>query len=201
MIYSLRGKIVHYDAAGLAVECAGVAYYCQASLHTLSQVAAPDNEVLLYTHMNIRQDAVDLFAFADKEELHCFRMLIGVSGVGPKAALAILSVLPPQTFALSVAAGDVAAIIRAQGIGKKLAQRIVLELKDKVSGSDLMPGAADGVPAVNTALDTGNAGEAISALVVLGYSQTDAASVVAKLDAGMPVEEMIKVGLRALAGQ
>lgn len=200
MLYSLRGRIVHYDANSVAVECGGVAYYCLTTMSTLSQVAAPENEVLLYTHLSIRQDAVDLFAFADKAELNCFRMLIGVSGVGPKAALAILSVLTPEQFALSVASGDTLSITRAQGVGKKLAQRIVLELKDRVSASDLS-GEGAKAPAANVMLDSGNAGEAIAALVVLGYSQSEAASAVSKLAPEAPVEDMIKAGLKALAGK
>lgn len=200
MLYSLRGRIVHYDANSVAVECGGVAYYCLTTMSTLSQVAAPENEVLLYTHLSIRQDAVDLFAFADKAELNCFRMLIGVSGVGPKAALAILSVLTPEQFALSVASGDTLSITRAQGVGKKLAQRIVLELKDRVSASDLS-GEGAKAPAANVMLDSGNAGEAIAALVVLGYSQSEAASAVSKLVPETPVEDMIKAGLKALAGK
>lgn len=200
MIYSLRGTLVHYDTAGLAIECGGVAYYCQTTLATLSKVASIGKEVTVFTYLNLRQDAIDLFGFADTSELNCFKMLIGVSGVGPKAALSILSVLSPERFALCVASGDDKSITAAQGVGKKLAQRIVLELKDKVSGAAVAGGFAD-LPAANLSLDTGNAGEAISALVVLGYNQSDAASVVSKMDAGMPVEEMIKAGLKALAGK
>lgn len=200
MLYSLRGTVVHYDTQSIAVECGGVAYYCLTTLTTLSQVASPDNEVLLYTHMNVRQDAVDLFAFADRAELNCFRMLTSVSGVGPKAALAILSVLTPERLALSIASGDTASIMQAQGVGKKLAQRIALELKDKVGGAELT-GSFGGDIAPNIRLDAGNVTEAISALVVLGYSQSDAAAVVSKLDESMPVEDMIKAGLKALAGK
>lgn len=197
MLYSLRGTIVHYDATSLAIECGGVAYYCLTTLSTLSQVAAPGNEALLYTHLNFRQDAVDLFAFADQTELRCFRMLIGVSGVGPKAALAILSALTPDQFVLSVASGDVVAITRAQGVGKKLAQRIVLELKDKV-GAITTDGDFD-VP-TETDFTSGNTGEAIAALAALGYSQSEAASAIARLDQSLPVEELVKGGLKALAG-
>lgn len=200
MLYSLRGTLVHYDAAGFAVECGGVAYYCQSTLSTLSRIAEPGVEVLVYTHMHFQQDAVALYGFATLEELSCFRMLIGVSGVGPRAALSILSVMTPEQFALCVASEDYKAITRAQGVGPKLAKRIVLELKDKVGASDLS-GVFTEAPLANLSLNTGNAGEAISALVVLGYSQSDAASAVSRLDADMPVEEMIKAGLKALAGK
>lgn len=200
MLYSLRGTLVHYDPNSIAVECAGVAYSCQTTMSTLSKVATLGKEVLVYTYMHFRQDAVDLFAFADKGEMNCFKMLIGVSGVGPKAALSILSVLSPERFALCVASADHKSITAAQGVGPKLAQRIILELKDKVSSADISGGFADAA-AANISLGTGNAGEAISALVVLGYNQSDAASAVSKMDADTPVEEMIKAGLKALSGR
>lgn len=199
MFYSLRGTLVHYDTTSMVIECGGVAYMCQTTLSTLSKLAAVGKEVLVYTYMYMRQDAVDLFGFADKGELSCFKMLIGVTGVGPKAGLAILSAMSPERFALCVASGDYKSITAAQGVGNKLAQRIVLELRDKVKNSDVVKGVSD-LPA-NVNLDVGNAGEAISALVVLGYAQADAASVVARLDASLPVEEMIKAGLKALAGK
>jgi Holliday junction DNA helicase RuvA len=199
VIYSLRGKLVHYDTQGIAVECGGVAYYCQTTISTLSQIAEPGAEVHVYTHMHFQQDAVGLFAFADERELGCFRMLIGVSGVGPKAALSILSAMTPDRFALAVAAEDYKSITAAQGIGPKLAKRILLELKDKVAGASLGSAFADS-PVANLNINAGNAGEAISALVVLGYGQSEAAAVIAKMDASTPVEEMIKAGLKALAG-
>lgn len=201
MLYSLRGILVHYDTNSIAVECGGVAYYCQTTMSTLSKVASLGKEVLVYTYLSIRQDNVDLFAFADQTELNCFKMLITVSGVGPKAALSILSVLSPERFALCVAAGDYKSITAAQGVGPKLAQRIVLELKDKVSNAAVAGGLADSMAGPNLNLDAGNAGEAISALVVLGYNQADAASAVSKMDAALSVEEMIKLGLKALAGR
>lgn len=200
MIYSLRGELVHFDSNSISVECGGVAYYCQTSYSTLSQIASLGSRVLVYTHMHIRQDALDLFAFADLGELACFRMLIGVSGVGPKAALSILSCMTPERFALCVASGDYKSITAAQGVGTKLAQRIVLELRDKVSKESAGKGFAAGA-ALNVGLGAGNASEAVSALVVLGYAQADAASAVAALDPETPVEEMIKAGLKKLAAK
>lgn len=199
MLYSLRGKLVHYDANSIAVECGGVAYYCQTTFSTLSQIAAPGTEVLVYTYMHLRQDALDLFAFADLGELNCFKMLIGVSGVGPKAALSILSCMTPERFALCVASGDYKSITAAPGVGTKLAQRIVLELRDKVSKESTAKGFA--APPVNVGIGGGNINEAVSALVVLGYTQADAAAAVAAFDAELPVEEIIKRGLKALASR
>lgn len=200
MLYSLRGELVHFDSNSIAVECGGVAYYCQTSYSTLSQIASLGSQVQVYTHMHIRQDALDLFAFADLGELACFRMLIGVTGVGPKAALAILSCMTPERFALCVASGDYKSITAAQGVGTKLAQRIVLELKDKVSKESVSKGFSAGVVA-NIGVGAGNAAEAVSALVVLGYAQADAAAAVATLDPETPVEEMIKAGLKKLAAR
>ena len=198
MIYSLRGKIVHYDAAGFAIECGGVAYYCQASLSTITQIADIGDEILVYTHMNVRENAVDLFGFADKEELSCYKMVTSVSGVGPKAALAILSQMSPERFALCVASGDYKSITVAQGVGTKIAQRIVLELKDKVNNSIVAQGVTQGYagPAVAAG---GNMAEAVNALLVLGYSQAEAASAVGYLPGDLSVEEMIKAGLKTLA--
>lgn len=201
MFYSLRGELVYFDQHSIAVECGGVAYYCQTTYSTLSQIASLGAQVRVFTHMNVRQDAVDLFAFADQGELACFRMLTGVSGVGPKAGLAILSCMTPERFALCVASGDYKSITQAQGVGPKLAQRIVLELRDKVSKESVTKGFGDAGAIANVNLGAGNASEAVSALVVLGYAQADAASAVARLDPETPVEEMIKAGLRALASK
>lgn len=199
MLYSLRGELVHFDANSIAVECGGVAYYCQTTYSTLSQIASLGAKVLVYTYMHIRQDALDLFAFADLSELNCFKMLIGVSGVGPKAALAILSCMTPERFALCIASGDYKSITAAQGVGTKLAQRLVLELRDKVSKDAVTKGFSGGGAVAGLNISGGNAGEAVSALVVLGYAQADAASEIAKLAPETPVEEMIKAGLKALA--
>jgi Holliday junction DNA helicase RuvA len=198
MFYSLRGTVVYYDAASVAVECGGVAYHCQTSLTTITAVGVVGAETLLYTYLHVREGAIDLFGFADREELSCFKMLLGVTGVGPKAALAILSQMSPERFALTVASGDYKFLTVAQGVGGKLAQRIVLELKDKVSGAAVAKGM--GQPMGNIAIGAGNMSEAISAFVVLGYNQSEAAAAIAAQSQDAPVDELIKAGLRALAG-
>ena len=199
MIYSLRGTIVHYDAAGFAIDCGGVAYYCQARLSTITQIADLGSDVLVYTHMNVRENAVDLFGFADKEELACYKMLTGVTGVGPKAALAILSQMSPERFALCVASGDYKSITVAQGVGNKIAQRIVLELKDKVDSTAVAQGVGQGSSGGGAVVGSGNMAEAVSALMVLGYSQAEAASSIGYLSGDLSVEDMIKAGLKSLA--
>ena len=199
MLYSLTGPLLAQDAGGIAVECAGVAYYCQTTISTMMKLGELGSEVKVYTYLNVREGAIDLFAFADREELACFRMLIGVSGVGPKVALAILSQMPPEQLVLCVAAGDYKYLTVAQGVGAKLAQRITLELKDKVQVSDFSPASST----VNTrvAASSGNVGEAISALVALGYSQSEAAAVIGAMPPQTPVEELVKAGLRGLASR
>ena len=154
---------------------------------------------MLYTYLHISENAAELFGFRDQNELSCFKMLISVTRVGPKAALSVLSSVTPERFALCVASGDAKTISKAPGIGLKTAQRIILELKDKMSKEAAASGFSDAaLPVVE---DSSNAGEAIAALVVLGYAQSEAASVITRLDPAMSVEDMIKAGLRALAMQ
>jgi Holliday junction DNA helicase RuvA len=196
MIYSLSGKLILKEPGAIVVECGGVGFRCAASVFTVQQLPQLGEQVTVFTHLAVREDAMDLFAFGDQEELLCFKRLISVSGVGPKVALAILSDIPPAKFNLYVVSGDVKAITKANGVGPKLAQRIVLELKDKVeldgaSAADL-PGGV-GVPSSG-----GAQGEAISALVALGYTQAEAATAVAHLDPALSVEDMIRGALRQM---
>ncbi|MBQ2812810.1 MAG: Holliday junction branch migration protein RuvA, partial [Clostridia bacterium] len=121
MFYSLTGTVVHTDETSVALSCGGVAFRCYTSFNTLRKIASTGETVTLYTYLAVREDALDLFGFADTDELDCFKILIGVSGVGPKAGLAILSQLTPDKLALAVASGDVKAITAAQGVGPKIA--------------------------------------------------------------------------------
>ena len=200
MIYSLRGKLTHVEPNLAVVECGGVGYAVRTSSATVSRLPRLGSEVTMYTYLNVSETGIDLFGFADDGELSCFKMLIGVTRVGPKAALSILSTVTPERFALCVASGDAKTIAGAPGIGAKTAQRILLELKDKISKDQIAGGFADAVD-FTMPTEASNAGEAISALTVLGYSQSEAASVIMKLDQSLSVEDMIKAGLRALAGR
>ena len=196
MIYSLSGKLIVKEPSAIVVECGGVGFRCAASVFTVQQLPAVGEQVTVFTHLAVREDAMDLFAFGDQEELTCFKRLISVSGVGPKVALAILSDIPPAKFNLYVVTGDVKAITKANGVGPKLAQRIVLELKDKV---DLNENTAADLPGGITAPASGGAqGEAISALVSLGYTQAEAATAVAKLDPTLGVEDLIRGALKQM---
>ena len=198
MIYSLRGKLAHKEAGLAVVECGGVGYACRTTYTTLSQLES-GSEVFLYTYMSVREDAVELFGFARQQELNCFKQLISVSGVGPKAALSILSDTTPEKFAVTVATGDHKAFTKTKGIGPKLAQRIVLELKDKISKEQLSVSGSEVFSAAAVDIGSGNVGEAVSALVVLGYSQTEAVTAVSKLDSTLPVEELIRQALKQMA--
>ena len=199
MFYSITGKVVAIEETFAAIECSGIAFQCMTTLNTLSKIAKTGETVTLYTYLNVREDAMDLFGFYTQQELACFKQLISVSGVGPKAALAVLSQLSPDKLALCVASGDVKSITQAQGIGPKIAQRIVLELKDKLSKSlSSEDFSAAEAFAVSSAPSNSNLSEAVEALVMLGYSRSEAASAISKLDNKLPAEELIRLALKAL---
>ena len=199
MFYSITGKVVAIEESFAAVECSGIAFQCMTTLNTLSKIAKTGDTVTLYTYLNVREDAMDLFGFYTQQELACFKQLISVSGVGPKAALAVLSQLSPDKLALCVASGDVKSITQAQGVGPKIAQRIVLELKDKLSKSlSSEDFSAAEAFAVSSAPSNSNLSEAVEALVMLGYSRSEAASAISKLDNKLPAEELIRLALKAL---
>ncbi len=197
MIYSVRGKLVHADPKRAVIECGGVGLACHITLQTARQLPAVGSEAMLYTMMNVREDAIELFGFAEQKELASFKLLTGVSGVGPKVGLAILSELTPERVALAVAAGDYKALTKAPGVGPKLAQRVVLELKDKCAlptgnGGIEMPAEAGPVSAA------GNAAEAVNALTMLGFTSGEAAMAVGKLDSALPVEALVRQALKSL---
>ena len=189
MIYSLTGKVIHTDVSGAAVQCGGVAFYCAASMNTLRHIAVGE-ETTLFTYLSVREDAMDLFGFYDRQEMQCFKLLIGVTGVGPKAALAILSALTPEQLALCVASGDVKSITRAQGV--------VLELKDKFK-SEVPSAVGADTAAAGVSSASQNCEEAVSALEMLGYSRSEASVAVGRLDSALPAEELIRMALRALS--
>lgn len=198
MFYSLTGNVVYKGLTEFAVECGGVAFRLQSSFATLSEVI-PYEQITVYTYLNVREDALDLFGFKTEYELDWFKMLITVNGVGPKAALAILSELSPDKLALCISASDAKAITKAQGVGPKLAQRIILDLKDKVKGITPVSDTSADISAVSATADMPNTSEAIAALTMLGYTQSDAAVAVSKLDSSLSVENLIKGALKILS--
>ena len=198
MFYSLRGKLINVDNLSIAVECGGVGYKCNITQNTLNELPAVGEEVFVYTHLNVREDAMELFGFSKLNELNCFRLLTSVSGVGARVGVAILSTLSPEQVAMAIASNDSKVLTMAPGVGNKLAQRIILELKDKVENSQ----AALQIGQNSfTKMTKGNAVAAINALSVLGYSQSEAAAAVAKFDENMKVEELIKNALKSMAGR
>lgn len=197
MIYSVNGKVIHLEQNLVVIECAGVGYGCRTTAYTVSQLTVGENAKLL-TLLNVREDAVELFGFSDAAELNCFKMLLSVNGVGPKAALSILSDLSPQGFALCVAGGDSKALTRSPGIGKKIADRIILELKDKLAKQT--EGITELPVRPTASIPTSNAAaEAVAALVVLGFSNTQAQGAVAGLSPELPVSELVKEALKKLS--
>ncbi|MBE6837168.1 MAG: Holliday junction branch migration protein RuvA [Ruminococcus sp.] len=199
MIYSVRGKVIHLEQELAVVECGGVGYACRTTLNTVGKIQNSKDEVTLYTVLHVREDAVELFGFATNDELNCFKLLTSVSGVGPKNALCILSTMTPQAFALAVATEDAKTITKAKGVGPKLAQRIVLELKDKLQKDIAVTGGIEIPDMIDAKGGVSNIGEAISALTVLGYTQPEAAKALSGADATMEVEELIKYALKRFA--
>ena len=200
MIYCLNGKLIKKTLDMVVISCAGVGYQVLVPASVAAALPAVGGETMLYTMMNVTETDVTLFGFATEEQQTCFKMLTAVSGVGPKVGLAILNVLSPERIALAVSAGDHKAFTAANGVGPKLAQRITLELKDKV-GKGLAEGLSLGdVGGMGAPAAAGGAlSQAIAALTSLGYSAGEAAAAVAKLDESLPVEEMIKLALRGMA--
>lgn len=195
MIYSVRGELIAAEAGLAVVECAGVGYACRTTANTLAQIRGK-SEVFLYTYLHITENAVDLFGFADSAELSCFKQLISVSGVGPKAALSILSDITPSELALCIATGDSKTLTKSPGIGNKIAQKIVFELKDKIAKEQ-------GFSSVELAsvpqLGKNNVSEAMEALAVLGFAPAQINSALMGADPESTVEDLIKFGLKNLA--
>ena len=202
MIYCLTGKIVKKNMNAVVLRGGGVGYYAQCPASVAGALPGVGKEATIYTVMSVTENDVSLYGFATEQQQACFEMLTAVSGVGPKVGLAILSVMEPDRVALAISAGDHKAFKAASGVGPKLAQRIVLELKDKVA-----KGFVDGISledvagaSADTQASQGSS-QAIAALVSLGYSQSEAALAVSKIDAALPVEEIIKLALRSMAGR
>ena len=199
MIHSLTGKVIEKSLDEVVISCGGVGFLVAVPQTAQGSIAPVGEETTLYTYLNVKEDALDLYGFATKAEQRAFKILTTVSGVGPKAGLAILSALSPDRIALAVSSGDYKAFTAAQGVGPKLAQRIVLELKGKFSDTTLQGVSIEDVSRT-ASVSTGNVSQAISALVALGYTQSQAAVAISKLDADLDVQSLIKQALRLIAG-
>lgn len=215
MIETLFGQILEVDAVNCVaiIECCGVGYRVTVTANTLSKLPSPvyspdgsiepGNPVRIYTHMSVKEDSVDLYGFYNREELDMFRLLIGVSGVGPKAAMSILSLLPPKKLALVISAEDTKSISRAPGVGAKTAARVVLELKDKIkkkfpqyeSDNIVQPDNNESASPIEKSTKLSDARDA---LTVLGYSRSEVAAAMKNIDTTKSLEEIIKTALAAL---
>ncbi|MDD6490441.1 MAG: Holliday junction branch migration protein RuvA [Clostridia bacterium] len=197
MIYSLNGTIIHKAPNTVVIECGGVGYKCLTTMNTQRTLSNIGEKTMLYTHMLVRDDAIELCGFATTDELNCFKMLMSISGVGARLAIALLSELQPEQIALAVSTGDSKTLTKANGVGNKLAQRIILELKDKIQ--KLTTADITNTTSVNVnPSETGNVQQALNALAVLGYSPDEALPYMSGIDSSLPVEKIISETLKAI---
>ncbi len=196
MFHHIEGKVSDLEPYLAVVDCGGVGYALNTTLYTLSELKLGER-AKLYVYESIREDCFDLYGFSTKAEKRSFELLVGVSGVGPKAALSILSSTTPQNLAVAILSGDERALTVAPGIGKKIAQRVILELKDKIAkeGESMeMPAASAALPA---SMGDKNVNDAMAALSVLGYGTGEINSALRTIDvAGLKTEEIIKAALK-----
>ncbi len=194
MIYSLKGTLVHRTPEFVVVECGGVGYKCTTSLLSIRNLPEIGNQVKLYTYMAVKENDIELFGFASEEECKCFKMLIGVSGVGSKAGTAILSEYTPEQVVGCIASGNAKALTKAAGVGKKLADRIVLELKDKVKKMGVTSIDMN-ISGGSSAVGLSNIQNALEALAVLGYDSSEVMPIISNFDGSLSVENLIRMTL------
>ncbi len=197
MYYYLSGTVAHIEPFLAVIDCGGVGYACRTTSFTLSRIKTGE-KAKLFTYLSVREDAMDLYGFSSQEERRLFQLLTSVSGVGPKAALAILSSSTPENLALSIITGDEKALTAAQGVGKKIAQRVILELKDKLAKGQSISAAGENIsgPAV-TVIPQNKLSEASAALAVLGYSQGEINTALKGIDIdAQPLEQIIRLALK-----
>ena len=195
MIYYVSGKVTILEPGLAVIDCGGVGYGCRVTAYTAAQLKL-NTDAHLFVTESIREDAYDLYGFISREEQRCFALLTGINGVGPKAALSILSAGGPQNFTLAVMTGDEKMLTAAQGVGKKIAQRIILELKDKLGGAselDFSAGSVAAAPAASNAV-----GLATAALQELGYGPAEISAALKGVDPNASTEEMVRYALRAM---
>lgn len=199
MFYYVSGVVAHIEPYLAVIDCGGVGYACKTTSFTLSALKKGEKGKL-FTYLNVREDAMELFGFATQEELTLFQQLISVSGVGPKAALSILSSNTPANLALSIITGDEKALTCAQGVGKKIAQRVILELKDKLAKGQTINASGESYGGTGvTIIPENKSSEASAALAVLGYSQAEINVALKGIDMdSMTLEQIIKLALKKM---
>ncbi len=197
MYYYVSGMVAHVEPWLAVIDCGGVGYACRTTSYTLSQIRKGE-KATLFTCLSVREDAMDLYGFVSQEERKLFQQLTSVSGVGPRVALAILSAGPPANLAMSIITGDEKALTQAPGVGKKIAQRIILELRDKLARGQTISGAGESVagPAV-TIIPQNKLSEASAALAVLGYSQAEINVALRGIDVeSQSLEQVVRLALK-----
>ena len=202
MLYHLYGTLEINEPGLCVIDCAGVGYKLTTSLITSDILREKIGEkIKIFTHLAVREDGVELFGFENKEERECFNKLITVSGVGPKAAMSILSIMTPDNFAIAVCTDDAKAISKASGIGAKTAARIILELKDKLSAdiASVSTPTTSGRKVTANLIQSGNFSEAAEALMVLGYDKNSISNALSGLDPQSKVDDLIRSALKKLA--
>lgn len=202
MFYYIKGKLVLNEDSMAVIDANGVAYAMTVSSNTQAAISSKsfngETEITLFTHLSVREDGIELFGFNSKDELHMFKLLTSVSGIGPKAAMSLLSYMTPDGIALAICTEDKKAISKAPGIGPKTAARVILELKDKVHGSSSTISSSD-IHTFAPVSDSGKYGEAIDALTVLGFHRSSAEDVLKTIDvANSELEDIIREALKKL---
>lgn len=204
MISYIKGELADVTEQSIVLECAGIGYEIAVPVSTLTELPTVGNEVKIHTYLYVREDAVNLYGFLTKEDLYVFKLLIGVNGIGPKGALGILSAITPDELRFAILADDVKTIAKAPGIGSKTAQKLIIELRDKLKLSDVfeqsLAAKAKGIEAVETAGQDIRS-EAVQALASLGYSLSEATKAVGKVEitADTTVEQLLKDALKKIS--
>ncbi len=197
----IKGTLEETGSGWIVIDNQGIGYQMQVSARLMEELPMIGTEVKIYTYLNVKEDAMSLFGFLSKDDLHIFKLLLAVNGIGPKGALAVLSVLSADDLRFAVVGGDAKAIAKAPGIGAKTAQRVILELKDKLNIEDVFEKADQTADITVKAADQTAKNEAIQALTALGYSASEALSAVSKLEIteDMDTENILKAALKQMA--
>jgi Holliday junction DNA helicase RuvA len=194
MIAFIKGTIEEVSTDSILIDCNGVGYKVFMPSNQIEKIKSIQGRIKVHTYYYVREDQVNLYGFMDKEGLNMFNMLIGVSGVGPKAALSILSAVPPSSLILSIITEDEKSLCKAQGVGKKMSQRIILELRDKLKNYNI----ASSLPESDEVYGENETAEALGALMTLGYTKQEAAGALNKIDKSLAIEEKVKQALKLL---
>lgn len=198
MIASIRGKLIVKDISFAVIECGGIGFKSYITKNTLASLGQIGEEVFLYTYLLVKEDALDLYGFFSESELEAFKLITSVNGVGAKIGLTMLSEFTAEQIMLFISSGDAKSLTSASGVGLKLAQRIILELKDKI-GALAAEAGIDNISTVGNSSIQLSSKEAVEALVSLGYSQSEASLAVGRIDQTLATDELIKQALRILA--